>query len=617
MDTPITDVEDIRRIESQDYAHWVGATSTFGLIGRAAANDAGRTALLYVRDARDFDSALRWSYGELVDAVRRAANLFRALGVGRGEPVAILAPNLPSTQIAFWGAQLAGCVLPINYLLNEEHIGALLRAAGVRVMVTLAPCDALLIHDTGMRAARLAGVRTVLAIDPDEDSPAADSFQQRLGSAPAQWPTAQEPRLDDLAALFHTGGTTGLPKLLRHTHRNELHTSRSAPAFYGLRAGDVMLNGFPLFHVAGAFVYGLSVLGAGGTLLLPTLTGMRNPEFVRRAWAWADRCGVTHLGCVPTILSALLAVPRGEGEASALRLALTGGSPLPNELASRFERAFGVPVRNIFGMTESAGLVAIEPAGGPRAPGCVGLRLPYSRVVAVPLADAQAGRVATPCGPGETGVIALRGPHVSDGYLDSSRDAGTFTGDGWLLSGDLGHVDADGRIFLTGRAKDLIIRGSHNIEPSVIEEAFLAHPAVSACAAVGEPDGYAGELPVVFVTLEPGARAEAAQLLAEAASRIPERPAVPKRVSIVEQMPLTAIGKIYKPVLRVIAARVKLEELLRGEGLDVEWRVHCAETSGGGVRADIGLATDDATTFDCVRRLVAGLPIDIEVARMA
>ncbi len=607
MDTLITDVEDIRRIESQDYAHWVGATNTFGLICRAAANDAGSTALLYVRDARDFASALRWSYGELVDAVRRAANLFRALGVGRGEPVAILAPNLPSTQIAFWGAQLAGCVLPINYLLNEEHIGALLRAAGVRVMVTLAPCDALPIHETGMRAARPAGVRTVLA---------ADSFQRRLGSAPAQWPTAQEPGMDDLAALFHTGGTTGLPKLLRHTHRNELHTSRSAPAFYGLRAGDVMLNGFPLFHVAGAFVYGLSVLGAGGTLLLPTLTGMRNPEFVRRAWAWADRCGVTHLGCVPTILSALLAVPRGEGEASALRLALTGGSPLPNELASRFERTFGVPVRNIFGMTESAGLVAIEPAGGPRAPGCVGLRLPYSRVVAVPLADAQAGRVATPCGADETGVIALRGPHVSDGYLDSSRDVGTFTGDGWLLSGDLGHVDADGRIFLTGRAKDLIIRGSHNIEPSVIEEAFLAHPAVSACAAVGEPDGYAGELPVVFVTLEPGVRVEAAQLLAEVSSRIPERPAVPKRVSIVEQMPLTAIGKIYKPALRVIAARVKLEELLRREGLAVDWRVECAETSGGGVRALIGLATDDAAVVERVRALVAGLPIDAAVERM-
>jgi len=610
---PIHGIEDVRRIESLDYEGWLGSPNTFGLLAAVADEGPTRTALIHVCDATDFDSAMRWTYREFVSAVRRAANLFRGLGVARGDPVAVLAPNLPSTQVAFWGAQLAGCVLPINYLLNEEHVATLLRAARARVLVTLGPNEALPIHAVAERAARAAGIAEILEIDPDEAAPRAGSFQRRIESASDCWPREEEPASHELAALFHTGGTTGVPKLLRHTQRNEVHTSRCAPAFYGLGAGDVMLNGFPLFHVAGAFVYGLSVLGAGGTLLLPGLAGMRDPRFVSRAWSWADRCGVTHLGCVPTVLSALLGVRRGDGEAPALRLALTGGSPLPNELASRFERTFGLPVRNIFGMTESAGLVSIEPVQMPRAPGCVGLRLPFTEVVAVPMAQAQQGRVDLRCAPGETGVIALRGPHVSDGYLDRSQNSGTFTDDGWLLSGDLGHVDADGRIYLTGRAKDVIIRSSHNIDPAIIEDAFVAHPMVSACAAVGEPDAYAGELPVVFVTLEPGSSPSPEELLADVAPRIAERPAVPKRVTVLEQMPLTAIGKIYKPALRAIATRTKIEELLAASDLGVSCRVTCEEAAGAGLRARVELQTGDAGRCERVRAMLGELPVVVEV----
>ena len=133
---------------------------------------------------------------------------------------------------------------------------------------------------------------------------------------------------------------------------------------------------------------------------------------------------------------------------------------------------------------------------------------------------------------------------------------------GWLVSGDLGHIGADGRVHITGRAKDLIIRGSHNIDPALVEEAFLAHPAVALCAVVGEPDAHAGELPVAFVTLKPGAAIDASDLLAEVAPHVYERPATPKRLSIIEAMPFTAVGKIYKPALRVQAAQTKLQELL-------------------------------------------------------
>ncbi len=611
--TPIAGARDIETIEQTDYATWVGARSTYELLRQAAEARPQAPAIVYVHDPTDPGSTLVWTHAELLDRVHRAAALLRGLGIRRDAPVALLVPHTPSAQVALWAAQLAGCAFPINFLLNAEHVAQLLRAAGARVIVALGPAQGLPVHDTVDRAVKLAGgIEQVLWLDSNELGPAEGSFQSRLMAQAPDWPDHDRPVTTDLAALYHTGGTTGLPKLLQHTHANELHTSRSAPAFYDFRAGDRILNGFPLFHVAGAFVYGLSCLAAGGSVFIPTLTGFRNPGFVHTAWQWLDRCKVTHLGCVPTALAALLTAARGAGEASHVRLALTGGSPLAPELASRFERRTGVPVRSIFGMTECAGIVSIEPVHAPRTPNSVGLRLPYTRVVAVPLEDANASRVSRELPAGETGVLALRGPHVSPGYVDASKNVGTFTEDGWLLSGDLGHVDEAGRIFITGRAKDLIIRSSHNIDPGMIEDAFLAHPAVLACAAVGEPDAFAGELPIAFVSLKPGQDISPETLLREVVPGIPEPPAVPKRVVVLGELPMTPIGKIFKPALRTAAAEQKVRALLSDAvpGLDC---VVTAEERGGRtvlrVRLQAGVAAGDRSRL---RRAVAELPVAVE-----
>jgi fatty-acyl-CoA synthase len=252
-------------------------------------------------------------------------------------------------------------------------------------------------------------------------------------------------------------------------------------------------------------------------------------------------------------------------------VAYTGGSPLPSELAAQFEATLNIPVRNILGMTECAGLVAIEPAASPRVPGSVGLRLPFTQLRVVPWRDGVAC-LGEDCAAGETGIVVIRGPHVSPGYSDGARNAGMFemlsNGEHWLISGDLGHIDqnekARGYIHITGRAKDVVIRGSHNIDPGLVEEAFLAHPAVALCAVVGEPDAYAGELPVVFVTLRPGTSIDSQGLLHAVAPTVYERPAVPKRVTVLGAMPMTAIGKIFKPALRLLAMEVKLLEMLEG-----------------------------------------------------
>jgi fatty-acyl-CoA synthase len=308
---------------------------------------------------------------------------------------------------------------------------------------------------------------------------------------------------------------------------------------------------------------------------------------------------------VPTILASLCNLPV-DADLSRIRVAYTGGSPLPTELAARFEQTLKIPVRNILGMTECAGLVSIEPAAGPRVAGSAGLRLPYTEVRVVPWRDGQV-RLQERCAAGETGVVVLRGPHVSPGYTEAARDAGMFE-QGWLVSGDLGHLDAQGYVHVTGRAKDVIIRGSHNIDPGLVEDAFLAHPAVAMCAVVAEPDAHAGEVPAAFVTLKPGVHVQPEALLAAVAPTVYERPAVPKRVVVLDALPLTAIGKVYKPALRLRVTELKLREVLAAAAPQAELRLTVAEQ---GASVEI-TGPEDAAIRDRLRQALGAIAVPVE-----
>ncbi|MCP5368299.1 MAG: acyl-CoA synthetase [Hyphomicrobiales bacterium] len=559
----VATLADVAALEARPLADNLPARSVYGLIERAARLHGDRAAFTYLPDGDPATAPRQLSFAELRARVTQAANLFHSLGLGPDESVAILAPNTPSTQVAMWGAETAARACPINILLDADHVAELVRAARARVLVALGPDPDLPIWPRVEQVLARVEVAAVLVLGHDApDVPGVRAFDTALDRQPADGLAfARTLDLDTPAALFHTGGTTGLPKLAQHTHGNQVHSAWAAALYYDLGPDDVVVNGFPVFHVAGSLVYGLSSLSAGARQVLPTRTGMRNTAFMGNFWKFAARERATVIAGVPTTLATLLKIPPDPGEADRVRVFLTGGSPLPSELAAAVEAAYGRPVRNIFGMTESAGLVTVEPFHGPRLPGSTGLRLPHGQVRAVALGP-DGPDLDRPCAPGETGVIVLRGPNVGPGYTDPTRNAGTFTADGWLISGDLGHVDAEGRVFVTGRSKDVIIRGAHNIDPAAIEEALATHPAVEMCAAVGQPDAYAGELPVAYVTLKPGATATAGDLAMWAEPRIAEPPARPKRIAILDAMPLTAIGKIYKPELRRDAAAVAFDAAL-------------------------------------------------------
>lgn len=583
----IRNAADIRKLEAQPYDEAVPYRSVLGILEAAAERFRSRTAIRYLPQASPGGPVETVTYTELFTRVRQAANLFRSLGVEQeGDSVALLMPNVPETHYALWGAEIAGRACPINHMLRTEHIVELLQAAQAKILVGLAPNeDGLEIWPKVQEIKKHLPGLTVLA--GDGEAPDADGFAERRAEQPGDRLIFERTLDRDApAACFHTGGTTGAPKLAQHTHGNQVHTAWSASVMYDLSPEDVMVNGFPLFHVAGSFVYGLSAFVAGATLLLPTRLGYRDASLIEHHWPLIEEHGVTILAAVPTILATIMNRPLDGADISKVRVAYTGGTPLPSELAAAFEKKMRIPVRNIFGMTESAGIVTIAPFHGARAPGSTGLPIPFAEMKAVKLGP-DGPLLDRTCGPGETGVVMLKGPHVGPGYTDPKRNEGVFTKDGWLISGDLGHIDDDGQVFLTGRSKDVIIRGAHNIDPAAIEEVVDRHPAVEMSAAIGQPDAYAGELPIVYVTLKPGQKATGEEILAFAEPKIAERPAIPKRVVITDEMPLTAIGKIYKPTLRARAIEHVFTEVLAAAGIDA--RVAVAD-SGHGLSAKVSLA---------------------------
>ena len=606
VEVKIRSIADIRKLEASGIEAVYPQLSPHKILEASAAQWPDKPAILYLHDASDPIRDETVSYAELLARVEAAASLFRVLGAVRGKSVAILSTHTLSSQIALWGAQLVGCACPINPMLRAEHIANLLKASDAALIVAMGVNEELDFWSSMVPALRQEGVTLpILDCDASASCPGSDGCFEALLAQHLSEPMGFEVEGDDhaTASLYHTGGTTGAPKLVHHSRANEAHVARSCALLHDYSPEDVVVNGFPLFHVAGAFVYGLSVLSSGATLVIPGRLGMRNKAFMGSFWHQVERLGVTVLGAVPTVLSGLLASSI-EADISSMRVALTGGSPLPPELADSFEQKTGVPVRNILGMTETSGAIALESVHADRVALSCGYPLPFMVVAIIPHGDAEPD-LSQRLEVGETGIVVVRGPNVSSGYTEAERNAGTFLEGGWLVSGNLGRLDEEGRLYITGRAKDVIIRGSHNIDPQSIEDALLAHPDVEVAAAVGMPDSYAGELPVAFVTLHGGSIASPDALLDFLRHRIEEPAAMPKRVEIIDEMPLTPIGKIFKPSLRKIAIRWAIEGAAVRAGVGDQIAVEIDD------KLNVTLSASESCLAKLREQLV-GMPVSIE-----
>jgi len=586
---PVESLADIEALEATAWPDLVPARTTYDLLRQACARHPERTALRFLPHGDPLARDFALSYDGLLGRVTQAANAFHRAGIAAGDAVALLLPNLPETHFALLGAQAAGIASPINPMLDVEHIAGIIDATGARALVALAPQpgDSAAWDKAVALAERCPTLHTIFAVDLCHYADGATAAKMDAARAVVRLParagvtvlrfstalaaeradhrvSARVIRDTEVCSYFHTGGTTGLPKVAAHTHLNE---SFVACMLAHLQPGpNVVLCGLPLFHVNGAMATGLAAFHAGWEVVLLTPQGYRGDGVLRHFWQLVERFRASSFSAVPTILATLAAQDPGGADICTLRQVFCGAAPLPAEVAHRFEDVTGVPVCEGYGLTETSCLVTLNPASRARRAGTVGLRLPHQDL-GIWKIDAD-GRAAGACAPGETGVIGVRGPNVFPGYLRDRDNDGIWLAPGWLNTGDLGWLDADGFLHLTGRAKDLIIRGGHNIDPTMIEDALLKHPAVALTAAVGQPDEHAGELPVAYVTLKPDADTTADALLDAARALVPERTAVPVRIEVLERMPLTPIGKVAKLDLRMRAAAGVLRERLARDGIE-------------------------------------------------
>jgi fatty-acyl-CoA synthase len=552
--------------------------STYALLVRAATLRRERTAITVMPDAQRWHQPSSRTFGQLLTDVHKVANTLRRNGIQRRTPVAIISPNCDELITATLAAQLAGIAAPINGGLSGEHISHLVDRFGADVLVCAGPE---LDENSWHIARHLVGagvINTVLLLRPTgigtdhSRVPAIDGATVRYLADCTNGDDGsvfygEPPAADDLAAMFHTGGTTGKPKPAAHTHANEVADAWMIAANTMLDDNSVLFAGLPLFHVNALVVTLLAPLLRGQHAVWAGPLGYRDMALYANFWKIVQHYGINAMSAVPTVYSALAQVPV-DADISSLRYALVGASALPAAVRKDFESHTGVALVEGYGLTEGTCASVRSFPDHPRA-GSVGQRLPYQRVKTVRIDD-EGRWHDLPCG--EVGNLAISGPTVFPGYVVARADDGFVLdglgklNDGWLDTGDLARVDADGFVHLTGRAKDLIIRGGHNIDPATIEDALLAHPDVTGAAAVGRPDAHAGEVPVAYVTTAPGASVTETELRAWAGARAAERAAAPKSVTIVDSLPTTAIGKPYKLALRARAAVTAISEALCGIG---------------------------------------------------
>ena len=565
MGEALTDLDEMKRRYADLDETVIGDVGVFEAILRVAERLPRKTAIVELLEPHAGGATREITYSELADGIVRRANAFRRLGVAWNEAVIFLPPQSIDSLLAFWALHGAAAPAPTNAFLGANAIAEIARGCGARAIVS---------GPAGGSCGTFDLARAVMASAPDirhhlviggavaED--AAD-LSRLAADEDGSILLGGAPDLDDIGAFFPTGGTTGTPKIAMLSNRNLLVGALSTAHVTSLDEDHVVPAGLPLFHVGGGVIGTTRAMLLGHTLVLLTPVGYRSPEVVRDFWAHARAHGFTQIITVPTAFSDLLRAY--DGEPHGIRFATAGASKLPASLVDDYRNRLGIDLLEGYGMTECSGFCAANPLGQPPRAGSGGIQSPLYRFRIVRLDDDH--RYLRDCAPGEWGNIAVSGPGVFLGYTDKRLTAEKVIddmpdGERWIDAGDLGEVDDDGYLFVVGRAKDLIIRGGHNIDPAPIEEALLSHVDVLDAAAVGMPDARVGELPIAFVQLVDGCSLDEDDLRRHCGENVPDRAGVPVLIVALPELPRTAMRKIFKPELRRQAIQLVVDGLEDG-----------------------------------------------------
>ncbi len=593
-----------------------GFRTIYGLLTAVRDSHGQRDAISYQLLSDPAARAETFSWATLHCEVTRTANMFRDLGIGSGDVVAYLLPNTSETVLTLLGGMVAGKVCPINPLLGVDQIVGILEAADAKILVTLKSSPKTDIAQKASAAvARVPSISHVIEVDllrpltppqswiaslmrprnPVNHPARRLDFNRTVATYPGHALNFPDPQEDRIIALFHTGGTTGTPKLVQHRQNGVIYNGWCSLTV-GIDHESVIICPLPLFHVFAAYVVIISAATNGAHVVFPTPAGYRGEGVFDNFWQLVERWRVTYIITVPTALAALMQRPV-DADISSLRMALCGSAALPVELYSRFEKATGIEILEGYGLTEATCLVSGNPAEGLKKSGTVGIPFPHTDVRI--LDCAPDGTIREECPPGEVGEICVTNPGVAPGetYTDPDRNQGLYADGSWLRTGDLGLFDDEGYLSITGRIKDLIIRGGHNIDPAIIEEALAGNDLIAMSGAVGQPDERLGEVPCVYVELVEGADATPQDLLAFAKRVIEDHLAVPAHLEILDALPKTAVGKVFKPDLRKLAIQRVLAGTLAD--LDIPATIAVEEEPSRGLVATVQLTRPDRDRERC------------------
>jgi len=474
------------------------------------------------------------SYRELDELSGRLAAGLQEAGLAPGQVVAVQLPNLPQFLIAYFGALKAGLVvLPLNPLLMAPELEYHLGDSAAALLIGFEG-----MHAEAVKACETTGVPLYLvSLGPGPLPDGTRPFGELFGASPLDEPSGVPRAPDDTAVLVYTSGTTGKPKGAELTHFQLYMNSTIAGGLFGVRSDDVVLAVLPFFHVFGlSSVINVFVRFGGCLSILPRF----QPAAVLDAIE-ADRCTV--IGGVPTMLHTLAQQDITGRDLSALRVAVSGGASLPEDIMRTFEDKYRIEVLEGYGMTETASSCTFNRPGDRKV---LSIGKP---LWGVRMRVCDPGGRTLPTGREHVGEILIRGHNVMKGYLGRPEATAETLRDGWLHTGDLGYMDEDGFYFIVDRAKDLVIRGGYNVYPREIEEVLYAHPAILEAAVIGRPDERLGEEVVAVVTLRPGHDVSAEDIIAYTRERLAAYK-YPREIRFMAELPKGPSGKILKSALR-------------------------------------------------------------------
>jgi long-chain acyl-CoA synthetase len=467
----------------------------------------------------------------LADQASRLATGLADLGISPGDRLLVLMANCPEVQITYTAAWRAGAaVTPLIFLVSEDELRNALVDSGAVGVVTTAE----FLPKVSAAAAGASGCRFIVCVDaPPDAGPAVHDFAAVASAAPGSIVARSG---SDLAALLYTGGTTGRSKGVPLSHANLNWCGQAVDPESATAQLTSHLIPLPLAHA-----YGLLVLCIGLHRKDPSRMYLMR-WFDPAGWvALAAEHRIQGSALVPSMIAMLLTQPLESHDLSALTAVSSGAAPLPAEVRRQFQaRVPSATIYEGYGCTESATIISSNPADRPRH-GSVGLPVPGCEVSI----QSDSG---TMLAPGEDGEICVRSPGVMSGYWNTPGSSQVLAG-GWLHTGDIGHLDQDGYLYVVDRKKDLILRGGFNVFPRDIEDVLVTHPAVAQAGVVGRPDDRLGEEIVAFVALAPDAQASAEDLVAYAKQHL-SAAKYPRDVRIVPVVPLTSVGKLDRKKLR-------------------------------------------------------------------